>query len=106
MCCSDEIQHIKLPRDIEDAQNLGLVLSRYTDKYYYEVIGGYLVTFILYPFMFIEHIVMFSSSSDGVAECYKCCCLPRAQFTILGAIQGLRNTVGGGGVSFHGKKAL
>ena len=50
------------------------------------------------------HCRVFSSSSDGVAECYKCCCLPRAQFTILGAIQGLRNTVGGGGVSFHGKR--
>ncbi|WAR02383.1 TM41B-like protein, partial [Mya arenaria] len=32
----DEKQYIKLPRDIEDAKNLGKVLSGYTDTYYYQ----------------------------------------------------------------------
>ncbi|KAJ8298807.1 hypothetical protein KUTeg_022867 [Tegillarca granosa] len=44
----DEQQYIKLPRDIEDAKNLGKVLSRYKDKYYYQVLGGY---FIIYIFL-------------------------------------------------------
>lgn len=47
----EEKQHIKLPRDIEDAKNLGKVLSRYTDKYYMQVLSGYFVTYILYPFL-------------------------------------------------------
>ena len=46
----DEVQHIKLPRNIEDAKNLGIVLSRYKDKYFAQVLGGYFTTYILYPF--------------------------------------------------------
>lgn len=46
----DEKQHIKVPTDIEDAKNLGKVLSLYKDKYYYQVLGGYFLTYILYPF--------------------------------------------------------
>ncbi|XP_053385015.1 transmembrane protein 41B-like isoform X2 [Mercenaria mercenaria] len=42
----EEKQHIKLPRDIEDAKNLGKILSRYTDKYYFQVLSGYFVTYI------------------------------------------------------------
>lgn len=45
----DEKQHMKLPRNIEDAKNLGKVLSRYTDTYYAQVLSGYFVTYILYP---------------------------------------------------------
>ena len=43
----DELTHIKLPRDIEDAKNLGSVLSRYKDKYYTEVLGSIFITYIL-----------------------------------------------------------
>ncbi|XP_052797587.1 transmembrane protein 41B-like [Mya arenaria] len=42
----DEKQYIKLPRDIEDAKNLGKVLSGYTDTYYYQVLSGYFITYI------------------------------------------------------------
>lgn len=45
----DEKQHIKLPRDIDDAKNLGKVLYRYKDKYYFEVLTGVFVSYILYP---------------------------------------------------------
>lgn len=38
---------IKLPRDIEDAKKLGMVLSRYKEKYFTEVLGGVFVTYIL-----------------------------------------------------------
>lgn len=47
----EEKQHIKLPRDIDDAKRLGRVLSRYKDKYYVQVLGGYFITYILYPFI-------------------------------------------------------
>lgn len=42
-----EKQFIKLPRDIEDAKSLGVVLSRYKEKYYIEVLGGVFITYIL-----------------------------------------------------------
>ncbi|XP_076032180.1 transmembrane protein stas isoform X2 [Oratosquilla oratoria] len=42
----EEYQHIKLPSEIEDAKNLGRVLSRYKDKYYLEVLSGVFVTYI------------------------------------------------------------
>lgn len=42
-----EKQFIKLPRDIEDAKGLGIVLSRYKDKYFLEVLGGVFITYIL-----------------------------------------------------------
>ena len=35
--CSDEVEHVKFPSDIEDAKQLGLVLSRYKDRYYAQV---------------------------------------------------------------------
>lgn len=42
-----EKEHIKLPRDIEDAKHLGAVLSRYKERYYTEVLGGVFITYIL-----------------------------------------------------------
>ncbi|CAN7998987.1 unnamed protein product [Ixodes hexagonus] len=41
-----EKQHIKLPRDIEDAKGLGRVLNRYTDRYFFAVTSGFFVTYI------------------------------------------------------------
>lgn len=45
-----EKPHVKLPWDLEEAKQLGLVLDRYKDKYFYEVMFGVFVTYILYPF--------------------------------------------------------
>ena len=50
----DEYQYIKLPVDIDDAKNLGRVLSHYKDRYYLEVLAGVFVTYILYPFKIIS----------------------------------------------------
>lgn len=84
----DEKQYMKLPRDIEDAKNLGMVLSRYTDKYYAQVISGYFVTYIflqsfaipgsiflsilsgfLFPFPFALFMVCLCSAV-GATFCY------------------------------------
>ena len=46
----DEKKHMKLPLDIEDAKNLGLLLGRYKDLYYIQVLAGLFITYILYPF--------------------------------------------------------
>ncbi|XP_005105788.1 transmembrane protein 41B isoform X2 [Aplysia californica] len=84
----DELQYIKLPRDIEDAKNLGRLLHRYNDKYFYEVLSGYFVVFIflqtfaipgsiflsiisgfLYPFLLALPLVC-TCSALGASFCY------------------------------------
>jgi len=42
----EEKLHMKLPRNIEDAKKLGLVLSRYKEKYYFTVLTGVFITYI------------------------------------------------------------
>lgn len=41
-----EVQYVKFPKDIDDAKNLGAVLSRYKDRYYAEVLCGVAVTYL------------------------------------------------------------
>jgi len=41
-----ESQHVKFPKDIEDAKRLGIVLSRYKDRYYPQVLCGVAVTYL------------------------------------------------------------
>lgn len=43
---TDHKKHIKLPKDIEDAKNLGKVLSIYKETHYYSVMGVYFATYI------------------------------------------------------------
>ena len=47
----NEKQYFTLPSSIEDAKNLGRVLSKHKNIYYYEVLGAYFATYILYPFV-------------------------------------------------------
>ncbi|XP_014486455.1 PREDICTED: transmembrane protein 41 homolog isoform X1 [Dinoponera quadriceps] len=42
----DEKQHMKLPLYIEDAKNLGKLLGRYKDLYYFQVLAGVFITYI------------------------------------------------------------
>lgn len=55
----EEYQYLKLPTDIDDAKNLGRVLSHYKDRYYAEVLLAVFVTYILYPLINLR---------DGVGE--------------------------------------
>lgn len=47
---SSEKEHLKIPRDIQDAKMLAKVLDRYKDMYYFEVMFGVVVAYVLYPF--------------------------------------------------------
>ena len=47
---SEDKARIKLPRDMEDAKGLGRALSNYTDEYFTQVLLGFVVIYILYPF--------------------------------------------------------
>ncbi|XP_015595948.1 transmembrane protein 41B [Cephus cinctus] len=42
----NEKQHMKLPLDIDDAKNLGKLLDRYKELYYFEVLTGLFITYI------------------------------------------------------------
>ncbi|XP_074659851.1 transmembrane protein 41B-like isoform X2 [Tubulanus polymorphus] len=42
----EEKQYIRVPRDIEAAKQLGNILSRYKDQYYYQVLAGYFCSYI------------------------------------------------------------
>lgn len=42
-----EKAHVKLPLDIEDAKQLGMVLGRYKDMYYMEVMFAVILVYIL-----------------------------------------------------------
>lgn len=46
---SDEMEKIKIPKDMEDAKALGTVLSKYKDTYYTQVLVAYFATYVLYP---------------------------------------------------------
>nr|KAI8760383.1 transmembrane protein 41B-like [Biomphalaria glabrata] len=84
----DDAQYIKLPRNIEDAKNLGKVLHHYKEKYYYQVLLGYFVVYIflqtfaipgsiflsiisgfLYPFVLALPLVCLCSAI-GASFCY------------------------------------
>ncbi|XP_047113280.1 transmembrane protein 41B-like [Schistocerca piceifrons] len=83
-----EKPHIKLPRDIEDAKQLGRVLDKYKDRYFIEVLGAVFVTYLflqtfaipgsislsilsgfLFPFPAALLLVCFCSAT-GATLCY------------------------------------
>ncbi|XP_002130177.2 transmembrane protein 41B isoform X1 [Ciona intestinalis] len=84
----DEKAKVKLPRDMEDAKELGRVLSKYKDMYYYEVTSAFFITYIflqtfaipgsvflsilsgfLYPF-YIALFLVCLCSGIGATGCY------------------------------------
>lgn len=40
---------MKLPLHIEEAKSLGKLLGRYKDLYYFQVLAGLFITYVLYP---------------------------------------------------------
>ncbi|XP_075212876.1 transmembrane protein 41 homolog isoform X3 [Lycorma delicatula] len=83
-----EKQFVKLPYDIEDAKSLGRVLSKYKDRYYFEVLAAIFVTYIflqtfaipgsislsilsgfLFPFPVALGLICFCSAT-GASMCY------------------------------------
>lgn len=42
----EESQHIRIPWNIEDAKNLGIVLNKYKSENYYQVMAGVFITYI------------------------------------------------------------
>ncbi|XP_018896189.1 transmembrane protein 41B isoform X1 [Bemisia tabaci] len=83
-----EKQYFRLPRSYDDALNLGRVLERYTEKYYFQVISAMICVYIflqtfaipgsiflsvlsgfLYPFAVALGLVCFCSAT-GASFCY------------------------------------
>lgn len=57
MFFSDEMEKIKIPKDMDDAKALGTVLSKYKDTYYSQVLVAYFATYVLYPLREHKHII-------------------------------------------------
>lgn len=45
----DEMEKIKIPKDMDDAKALGTVLSKYKDTYYTQVLVAYFATYVFQP---------------------------------------------------------
>ncbi|CAG4941300.1 unnamed protein product [Colias eurytheme] len=74
-----EKQHIKLPWDLEEAKQLGLVLDRYKDKYFYEVLLGVVLVYIFLQTFAIPGSIFLSILSGFLFPFYLalilvCCC--------------------------------
>ncbi|CAK1551953.1 unnamed protein product [Leptosia nina] len=75
----NERQHLKLPWDLEDAKHLGLVLDRYKDKYFYEVLLGVFLVYIFLQTFAIPGSLFLSILSGFLFPFYfalllVCCC--------------------------------
>lgn len=74
-----EKQHIKLPWDLEDAKQLGLVLDRYKEKYFFEVLFGVVLVYIFLQAFAIPGSIFLSILSGFLFPFYLaltliCCC--------------------------------
>jgi len=84
----NEAVHVKFPKTIDDAKELGTVLSKYKDRYYAQVVGGVFVTYLflqtfaipgsiflsivsgyLFPFPVALLLICFCSAT-GASFCY------------------------------------
>ena len=85
---AEDLAKVRLPKSIDDAKELGKVLSNYTDEYFFEVVVAFTLTYIflqsfaipgsiflsilsgyLFPFPLALFLVCFCSSS-GASFCY------------------------------------
>ncbi|XP_049888209.1 transmembrane protein 41 homolog [Pectinophora gossypiella] len=74
-----EKKHLKLPWDLEDAKQLGLVLDRYKEKYFYEVLFGVFLVYIFLQTFAIPGSIFLSILSGFLFPFYLalllvCCC--------------------------------
>ncbi|KAL4714488.1 hypothetical protein ACJJTC_017783 [Scirpophaga incertulas] len=75
----EEKKHLKLPWELEDAKQLGLVLDRYKDKYFYEVLFGVFLVYIFLQTFAIPGSIFLSILSGFLFPFYYalllvCCC--------------------------------
>ncbi|XP_026747373.1 transmembrane protein 41 homolog isoform X2 [Trichoplusia ni] len=75
----DEQKHLHLPWDLEDAKQLGLVLDRYKEKYFYEVLFGVFLVYIFLQTFAIPGSIFLSILSGFLFPFYLalllvCCC--------------------------------
>lgn len=54
------MSHLRFPRSIESAKELGRLLSKYKDTHYFTVLGSVVTTYILYPTILIVRFLAIS----------------------------------------------
>lgn len=65
---SADREKFKLPKDLDDAKDLGRVLSNYKDDFYLEVIFGFIVTYVLYPSNKLHFLLKFFEAMKTLLE--------------------------------------
>ncbi|KAJ0179475.1 hypothetical protein K1T71_005187 [Dendrolimus kikuchii] len=75
----NEKQYLRLPWDLEEAKQLGLVLDRYKDRYFYEVMFGVFLVYIFLQTFAIPGSIFLSILSGFLFPFYLalllvCCC--------------------------------
>ncbi|XP_059080261.1 transmembrane protein 41B-like [Tigriopus californicus] len=75
----EESQYLQFPTDFDKAKKLGLVLSNYKDKYYYQVLGGVILTYTFVmsfgiPGGMLMSLVSGFLFSFPLALLLSCCC--------------------------------
>jgi len=63
--CREDTQRLKLPREINDAKDLGRLLSKYKDSHYYTVLSSFFLTYILYPWV-VKHLCFLNISWNSL----------------------------------------
>lgn len=84
---SDEMEKIKIPKDMDDAKALGTVLSKYKDTYYTQVLVAYFATYVLYPWR--KHKPLLEKYISSSIEC----CQNASAFKAIAVIVRCRNSV-------------
>ncbi|XP_013185567.2 transmembrane protein 41 homolog [Amyelois transitella] len=74
-----ENQHLRLPLNLEDAKQLGLVLDRYKDKYFFQVLSGLCLVYVFLQTFAIPGSIFLSILSGFLFPFYLallliCCC--------------------------------
>ena len=50
----EDMSHLRFPRTIDSAKDLGRLLSKYKDTHYFTVLGSVVTSYILYPAILVS----------------------------------------------------
>ena len=71
----EDFSRLKLPRTIEDAKDVGRLLSKYKDTHYFTVLAAVVSTYVLYPSSNMHVLCMCWGRSLGFQVLQLCVCI-------------------------------
>ena len=68
---SADREKFKLPKTLDEAKDLGRVLSNYKDDFFLHVVLGFMITYILYPFLCMnEQVILLGTCSFFISNSF------------------------------------